>query len=299
MKPLRKAKYYIFASDPHGTGIPWIKLVQAAQAAYPDAQTVFGGDYIDGREYSLETVRFIEDQVQAGARALIGNHEKLMFDFVQLDSRLWYVNGGKTTVRSFLGRGYGAETVRRRLYRSRHYRFLIGLPTMLVTEHLCFVHAGLTRQELAGNAVLRDYANFKLDLDWETHLWARQNYWYQDNDDVIFAHNHSRHTIISGHTPTMLLSGSFDQPTRYCPEQAILPTYNYNHPEQDDLGRRPCPVRVVRYNDEPGRYFTDDGCHGGGEHFGNVCVFDDYGNLVETFNQDPKETAYTPTKEDS
>ena len=44
-------KYYIWASDPHGTGQPWIDLVKQAQAKYPDSETIFGGDYIDGNKH--------------------------------------------------------------------------------------------------------------------------------------------------------------------------------------------------------------------------------------------------------
>ena len=34
-------KYYIWASDPHGTGQPWIDLVKQAQEKYPDSETIF------------------------------------------------------------------------------------------------------------------------------------------------------------------------------------------------------------------------------------------------------------------
>ena len=91
-------KYYIWASDPHGTGQPWIDLVKQAQAKYPDSETIFGGDYIDGNKFSLETVKFVYDQVKFHqASALAGNHEQLMYEFVEHNNDLWYVNVPKRT----------------------------------------------------------------------------------------------------------------------------------------------------------------------------------------------------------
>lgn len=56
--------YYIWASDPHGVGQPWINLIQQAQHDFPNQQTIFGGDYIDGNKYSKTTVDFVIDQVK-------------------------------------------------------------------------------------------------------------------------------------------------------------------------------------------------------------------------------------------
>ena len=53
---MSEPNYYIWASDPHGTGQAWIELVEQAQTKYPNSQTVFGGDYIDGNSQSAETV---------------------------------------------------------------------------------------------------------------------------------------------------------------------------------------------------------------------------------------------------
>ena len=66
---------YIFASDPYGTGQPWIGLVKAAEEKYPTVKVIFGGDYIDRRKFSQETIAFVV--------VLVGNHESMMFDFVE------------------------------------------------------------------------------------------------------------------------------------------------------------------------------------------------------------------------
>ena len=102
-------KYYIFASDPHGTGKPWIDKVQKALNYYPTAQIVFGGDYIDGRKYSKETVDYIMKMCEDGHIALLGNHEDIMLDTVinnHIFDSIWKLNGYKSTIKSFCGRDW-------------------------------------------------------------------------------------------------------------------------------------------------------------------------------------------------
>lgn len=107
------ARFYVWASDPHGTGQPWINLVKQAQQKYPNSQTIFGGDYIDGNAHSLETIAFVYDQVEHhDAIALRGNHEQLMHDFVEYNNDLWFYNGAKTTIKSLFGRGFQRTLLR-------------------------------------------------------------------------------------------------------------------------------------------------------------------------------------------
>lgn len=75
---------YIFASDPYGTGQPWIGLVKAVEEKYPTVKVIFGGDYIDRRKFSQETIAFVKAQeADRDAVVLVGNHESMMFDFVE------------------------------------------------------------------------------------------------------------------------------------------------------------------------------------------------------------------------
>lgn len=136
---------YIFASDPHGIGDPWINLVTLAEEKYPNAQLVFGGDYIDGHPYSLQIVKFIRQEVQQDhAIALIGNHEQRMYEFVTKGDPTWYFKGGEETARTWLRASLSKKKIRSSLQENPYYLFLINLPTMYVTKHLVFVHAGLT-----------------------------------------------------------------------------------------------------------------------------------------------------------
>lgn len=286
---MSEPKYYIWASDPHGTGRDWIDLVHQAQTKYPDSQSVFGGDYIDGNSQSAETVDFIRDQVEHhGAIALLGNHEQLLIDFVEHHNLLWYVNGAKTTVKSFFGRGFSKRKTRQLLKADDRYRFLTKLPMIYTTPHLIFVHAGIQadHQNWQDANIYHNQKSF--------YLWARTEYFYQAPvKNLYFMHNVTKHTIVTGHTPTMFINGEYDK--TYPDGQPVLPTTNiYDiHDGKEDPTKRPCPVVKVQYPNESPRYFTDDGCHGAPNHHGNVCVFTNTGNLIEVFNSDPKdEQAY-------
>lgn len=279
---MSEPQYYIWASDPHATGQSWIDLIRQAQAKYPNHQSVFGGDYIDGNKQANQTVNFVKDQViNHGAIALLGNHEQLMTDFVEYGNLLWYINGAKSTVKSFFGRGFSKKKTRRLLRSDDRYLFLTSLPMIYVTQHLIFVHAGVRADHLKW-----DDPNF-YDNQKQFYLWARDEYFYQKPvKNRYFMHNLTNHVIVTGHTPTMLINGEYD--TNH---HMIFPTANiYN--QHEDFQHRPCPVVKIQYPQEPARYFTDDGCHGAPNHHGNVCVFKNTGELVEVFNDDPKEEAY-------
>lgn len=289
---MSEPKYYIWASDPHGTGQAWIELVHQAQTKYPDNQTVFGGDYIDGNPQSAATVDFIRDQVEHhNAIALLGNHEQLLIDFVEHDTQLWYFNGAKTTVKSFFGRGFSKRKTRQLLQASDRYQFLTKLPMIYTTPHLIFVHAGIQadQQNWQDASIYHNQKSF--------YLWARTEYIYQAPvNKNCFMHNLTNHTIVTGHTPTMFINGEYDQ--TYPNGEPVVPTANI-YDENEDYQHRPCPVVKIQYPNESPRYFTDDGCHGAPNHHGNVCVFTNTGELMEVFNADPQdEQAYDWTNDE-
>ena len=263
--------YYIFASDPHGTGQPWIDKVENALKLYPTAQIVFGGDYIDGRKYSRETVNYVRSKQSEGHIALMGNHEQLMLDAVNKRTpeaiALWAMNGNKSTVRSFCGQSW-SKPKRVSMFASYAAEFVdwaSKLPDVYETDNIVFVHAGIDwNPALIGNPVnLTTHFN---------KLWMRDEYLYgRDKDDIRqqkFAHNRLGKTIVSGHTPTTYIEGWFDDGS-----QRFINGIPMS-----------CPVVVVQYAGERPRYFTDGGCHSSiPENTGNVLVLDDAGNEIEIF----------------
>lgn len=251
----------IFASDPHGTGQPWINLIEQARQKYPTAQIVFGGDYIDGRSFSKETLEYVMRSVKHDhAIALLGNHEQMMIDFIEQGDSLWYANGAKTTVKSLLKRGYSKTRTRQLLTQSPYYRFIKELSLEYQCGRVEFVHAGINPD---GSQTDKNYM-----------LWAREEYWYGENRKPIFAHNMTDKVIVSGHTPTCLISGKFDGPHVDYPNGIMADTKTWH-----------CPIVSVQYENEPARIFTDNGCHGDlPDHNGNILVINEFGSIVDAFN---------------
>lgn len=272
----KKYDYYIFASDPHGRGEPWINLVKQAINKYPTAKIVFGGDYIDGRKNSKDNLDFIIQQVKENnAIALLGNHEDLMIDyllgndFIDFSGEsLWFENGGKSTVRSILlpiyHHVYGAKKSIELLKETPYYNFIKSLPILYDTPNIIFVHAGVKPDKQ-----YKDVTHYDNQEDFYSYmLWERQGYW---SDLKYFKHNTSGKTIVTGHTPTALISGQYDK-TNHLIKLHSLPFTK-------------CPVRIIQYPGEPARIFTDNGCHNKySKHNGNVVVLDYQGNIKEIFN---------------
>lgn len=255
-------KYYIFASDPHGTGEKWIEKVQMARIQYNNSKVIFGGDYIDGRKYSKQTVFFIKALQAFGAIALRGNHEQLMLNAINSiyndpygeDTSLWAMNGYKSTIRSFLNRNWAFPKNIKFFAREEtdFINWANNLPLSYETENLFFVHAGVDWEK---------HSPIKNTSDYDK-LWIRDSYIY--SHDNIFAHNTTSKNIVTGHTPTCLITGDLD---------------TGQHIELPES----CPVLKIQYKNEPARIFTDGGCHSSLEdNNGNVIVLDTKGNLVDS-----------------
>lgn len=247
---------YIFSSDIHGTGTKWISLMEKAKNKYPDAQVVYGGDYIDGRKESKETLDYIMND--KNAIVLRGNHEQMMLDFIGAGDDLWYYNGAKSTVKSLFGRGYSRNVAMHKLINSSYYDFISQTRMVYETKNIIFVHAGYP---LEGQ-----------QYEMNDYLWVRETYWYRpnnSNDFNIFSHNTTNKTIVTGHTPTCLISGKYES--------------NVKPPEEKH--NTDCPVKVIQYPNEKPRIFTDNGCHSQMDgHYGNVVILDDNGNLIDVIN---------------
>lgn len=288
-------KYYVFVSDIHGN-LNTLPLIKNAMRDYPDSQLVGGGDYIDSRKNSKEVVEFLMQQ--QNAVILRGNHEQLMLDFADgkdmygegLES-LWYQNGGKKTVHSFLGRGYSEKEAQVKIKHSKYYDYFKNLPLLYVTPHIIFVHGGVKPVKNFDDPEIYHDNPFPTPLNsYEFYLlWARTKtmatpeYWYETVNAKncpkventfkqkmlhVFAHNNSGHIIVTGHTPTTFLKGNFADGRK-------IKTTDQNN----------CCVRVIKYPNEPARIFTDGGCHSQLRHnFGNVTVLNKRGAIIAVYD---------------
>lgn len=259
--------YYIFISDIHGN-LETLKLIEQAQRDYPEAQLVAGGDYVDGRLYVKEVLEFLMKQKGIILR---GNHEQMLINYAEKrehQSGIWFFNGGDKTLLQLFGKKARPEEVTA----SDYYRFLVACPIMYETPGFIFVHAGVRSDENYNDpqtyAAELDVHNHQYDYDFY-RIWAREPYWYSDGTKKIFAHNLTGKTIVTGHTPTSYLVGSYDDGSKFLPSKTN-------------------PVVTIKYPNEPARIFTDGGSHSDPirhPHYdGNVVVLSDSGKVVKVYN---------------
>lgn len=266
----RVKKNYIFISDIHGN-LETLDLIKQAQADFPVAQLVAGGDYVDGREHVKEVLNFLIEQKSKGAIILLGNHEQMLLNFAEKrehQNGIWFYNGGGKSLVSL----FGSTVLPEQLRDSEYYRFLKSCPIMYETPHLIFVHAGVRPDNRYNDPATYTEIEYGLKFDYDFYrVWARDEYWYSDPLLKIMAHNQTGKTIVTGHTPTATLAGKFVDGR----EMKRLPI--------DD-----CVVRTVQYPDEPARIFTDGGSHSDPliypHNDGNVVVLNGIGEIVRVYN---------------
>lgn len=287
---------YIFISDIHGNK-KTIDLIKTARNTYPNYTLVGGGDYIDGRKDSKAVLDYL--MTQDNAVILRGNHEQMLIDFTEGRDEpinddigymqpLWFANGGKTTLRSIFHYKFSnskyklAQTM---LKNSKYYQFLKQMPIMYDTPNIIFVHAGILPIKDYDNPInYKGIANYDYDM---YRMWARSEYIYECNSNIpvhqytvdsklhkevslpVFAHNQTGKTIVTGHTPTALISGIFDKTYKQIPKKP------FTH----------CDVLTIQYQNEPARIFTDNGNHSRyPNHDGNVVVMNNKGTVINIYN---------------
>ena len=259
---------FIFASDAHGTGKVWIEKIKKTQKLYPNSHLVLGGDYIDGRKYSKETLNFVYEEYCKGSTVLRGNHEEMLCDFAVYNDSLWTINGYRTTIKSLFNRGYSKSISRLLLnkykleYKDNKIKlidFIKEIKPMAIFDNIIFVHAGI-----------KPYLTVHPENTNEQFaLWAREEYFWKENS-TIFTHNKTNKSIVSGHTPTIFIYGQYENNIK----DEIPQESNDN-----------CPVKVIQCPNEKPKIFTDNGCHGSlPSHTGNIVVLNDLGNLVNVIS---------------
>lgn len=263
----------IAVSDIHGS-MTVVGNLRRMQARYPNAYTIFCGDYFDGHAHSAEVIRTIMRQVEdKRAVAILGNHDLMFSSYMEGGdgADLWFLNSGAETITSML-KSKGITGLDPRSAQARHdmldsfqdeKQFVRKLPTICVYGKMLFIHAGL---DLSSADPLRDTKP-------SDRIWIREDYIYRtDRSEAIFAHNPMDYTLVTGHTPTGLIGGRFDGTDK---------EIKANFPR--------CPILKIGYPGESPRYFIDGGVHSGEkENQGNIAVFDETtGELVDSLQTRP------------
>lgn len=187
-------------SDIHGELEKFERLLDTANYDPDHDQLLLLGDYIDRGPHSRGVIQKVRALQQAGAVALMGNHEKMMLDAFRNEDKAverWFRNGARETLLSY-GYPFQASEAEMSITPSRLewteelrevVSFIEKLPFYYETEEYIFVHAGVQP-----GVPLSDCDPHKL-------VWIREEFYdkYRGLKTVIF-----------GHTPTKSLHGTHD-----------------------------------------------------------------------------------------
>ncbi|MDR1567269.1 MAG: serine/threonine protein phosphatase [Streptococcaceae bacterium] len=186
---------YFAVSDIHGKITAFNEVLKVRP---DDAQLVLLGDYVDRGEDSKAVLQTVKHLVEIqDAVALKGNHEQLFLQFLYFPNKhymIYYANGGKETIESFLYYGVldelaPSEVASKILAENAELiDFMLHLPLFFETKHHLFVHAGidLTKDDWHDTAI-------------HQFTWIREEFHN--------TYNQTGKTIVFGHTPTAYLHG--------------------------------------------------------------------------------------------
>src|SRR3954467_8754708 len=213
--------------DIHGRRAQLSALLEVLPHDKDSDSLVFLGDLIDrGPDAPGVVADVLELQRANPARTIVirGNHEQMMLDFIEDDSRLWlaHVTGGDQTFQQYTETPLHLETeedfdqARRRLEEAvpaEHVEFFRQMPHYYEDDYALYVHAGL------------DHGKHPRDTELRHLLWAR--------DEEFYRHYRGKPCVF-GHTPTTFLPllGRLGRHGIYISHSAIgIDTgYNYNSP---------------------------------------------------------------------
>lgn len=186
---INPSKTHVVIADIHGHFDAHQRLKREFNYNPTEHQLVYLGDYIDRGPNSCEVVNEVLRDVQDGAIALLGNHERMMLDALTKepskdrinDMLRWLRNGGQKTLDSYKNRKRALKS---------HLEFFATLPLYVESDNYFFVHAGVNPTRKIEDQTEEDF------------LWIRH--------DFLNATDLSRATnkiVIFGHSPTLAFTG--------------------------------------------------------------------------------------------
>ena len=213
--------------DVHGRRAQLAALLEALPRESVSEKLVFLGDLIDRGADAPGVVSDVMELQRGDPERVVvlrGNHEQMMLDFLDEDSRLWLspVTGGEQTFQQYTLSHLRVETdedfenARRKLEEcvpSEHIEFFRQMPLYHEDDYALYVHAGL------------DHGKHPRDTEPHQLLWTR---------DTDFYKKYRGKPCVFGHTPTAFLPlrGRVGRHGIYISHSAIgIDTgYNYNSP---------------------------------------------------------------------
>jgi serine/threonine protein phosphatase 1 len=183
--PFRMTMKRTFAiGDIHGCLDQLEDLVHRIEP-HKDDLLVFLGDYIDRGPRITEVIDFLIDLAsEVPCVFLRGNHEDMFLEFLEFGTNktLYFANGGRKTVESYLGsKPFISHTQVAHALSQSHRDFYAGLRWYYEDAHYIYVHAGVQ----PGVPMFRQ--------DHRDLVWIR--------DDFIFSPTGLNKKVIFAHTP--------------------------------------------------------------------------------------------------
>lgn len=150
--------------------------------SFYDRKFVFIGDYIDRGPSSKQVVDYLIDfQKDVDCIFLRGNHEQMLLDaFYRDEHRLWMMNGGRTTMKSY---GFSSQSA---VLPKEHEEFYRNTKFYYNADDYFFVHAGISPGKTIAQS-LEDEDEIHEFLWERSHLNAFDTPWEK--------------TVVFGHTP--------------------------------------------------------------------------------------------------
>lgn len=146
----------------------------------PEDRVIFIGDYIDRGPQSREVVDLLL-RLPYRSIFLLGNHEKMLLDYLAGgDASLYLLNGGTATLES-----YGGDAAN---IPQDHLRFFRSLRPIYETLEHIFVHAGIRPLVPLEEQELKDL------------VWIRQEFYQfvgRFPKPVVFGHTPMRHVLLA------------------------------------------------------------------------------------------------------
>lgn len=260
---------FIFASDPNGIGLAWVKKIMTVQAIYQKYHptTILCGNFIGTKYHQNQlTLMFVENQIVTNqAIGLLGEQEYLMLQFLLGENEDWLKpeNSGQNVLREWQNResSFTYRDLRFILKRSHLITTLQSLKPSYTTKNIIFVHGGVY-----------PLASLYEKTPLQFKLTAQEEYLY-NLQEPYFAHNYTQHTIISGKIPTNKIIGKYEQPLAD------------NIATEIEIKRTNDQIVKIQYPNEPARIFTRINPQVlESEHdSGSVIVVDENGNLIAAY----------------
>lgn len=171
---------FVAIGDIHGCSLTLQALLDQL-TQYANRTFIFLGDYIDRGPSSKEVVScLIAFAASHKCVFLRGNHEQMLLDVQAGESNEnWIVNGGRTTIQSYLNENRRFELP------YQHYHFFQNTRLFYNTPDFLFVHAGIDPDYTVEENLREE--QFHQDFMWERRHLREINMWEK--------------TVVFGHTP--------------------------------------------------------------------------------------------------